>query len=118
MDADNLLGVVLSVIDELLRRFGGEVYGIDFERKHEIEALMIAFNRLAREMSPRPQPADLDDDEVVKALARTAAAIDTRALFVLADENAPPEDQLLHDVANVVLEALAECGERLQASGL
>ena len=118
MDADSLLGDVLSVIAELLGRFGRSVYGVNPKPAHRIEAMMIVFHRLAPEMSSRPQPADLADDEVVKSLARSAAAIDPRELFVLAEEDAPPEEQLLHDVANVMLEALAECGRRLEGSDL
>jgi hypothetical protein len=74
---------------------------------------MIAFERLAREISPRPQPTDLGDDEVVKALARAAARIAPPDLYALAPEGAAPEVQLVHDVANVLLDALAECGRRL-----
>ena len=118
MDADSLLGDVLSVIAELLGRFGETVYGVNPKPSHRIEAMMIVFGRLAPEMSPRPQPPDLDDDEVVKALARTAAAIDPKELFVLAEEDAPSEEQLLHDVANVMLAALAECGRRLEEADL
>jgi hypothetical protein len=115
MDADSLLGEVLSLIEDLLPRFGG-VYGIDRQPRHRTEAMMIVFNRLAPGMLPRPQPADLHDDEAVKAMARVAAAIEPSELFVLEREDASPEQQLLHDVANVVLEALAECGQKLEGS--
>src|SRR5262245_24793056 len=115
MDAESLLDDVMSLIADLLRRFA-PVYDVDPKPAHRLEASMIAFHRLARETSPRPQPADLADDEVVKKLARAAAAMEPRELYVLAEEEAPPEEQLLHDVANVALEALAECGRRLQGS--
>lgn len=112
MDADSLLGRILELCDELARRFG-TVYGITARPKHRTEALLVAFDRLAREISPRPQPADLDDDEVVKSLAQVAAQIGPEDLYVLAPPDATEETQHIHDVANVVLEALAECGRRL-----
>jgi hypothetical protein len=112
MDADNLLARLLELCDELARRFG-TVYGVTARPKHRTEALLVAFERLARETSPRLQPADLSDDEVVKSLARAAARISAEDLYVLAPPDASEETQHIHDVANVVLEALAECGRRL-----
>jgi hypothetical protein len=113
MGADSLLDEILALVEELLGRFG-TVYGIEPQQKHRTEAVMIAFGRLAPATSPRPQPSDLGDDEVVKALARTAASIRPENLYVLAAEDASPEKQLLHDVANITLEALADCGKRLE----
>jgi hypothetical protein len=111
-DSDSLLDRILELLEELLRRFGA-VYAIAPEPKHRTQALMLAFGRLAREMSPRPQPVDLVGDEVVKSLCRIAAQLEPSELYVPAAQDASPEEQLLHDVANVLLGALAECGRRL-----
>jgi hypothetical protein len=113
LEADRLIDRVVELIDELLRRYK-VVYGVEPRAKHRVAALAMVCERLAREISPRPQPADLADDETVKLLARVAWRIGVGAgLYVVADEGAPEEEQLVHDVANVLLAALAECGRAL-----
>lgn len=112
-EADRLIDRIVELIDELLRRFK-VVYGVEPRAKHRVAALAMVCERLTRELSPRPQPADLADDETVKLLARVAWRIGVGpSLHIVEDENAPQEEQLVREVANVLLTALAECGSAL-----
>jgi hypothetical protein len=112
-EADRLLDRIVELIDELLQRYE-VVYGVEPRAKHRVAALAMVCERLTRELSPRPQPADLADDETVKRLARVAWRIGVGpSLHIVEDENLPQEEQLVREVANVLLSALAECGRLL-----
>lgn len=112
-EAERLIDLLIELAKELLCRFGN-VYDVLATPRLLRELLLRVFDRLAREVSPRPQPADLADDEVLKGLARAAARLPPADLFLRVGEDAPPEEQLVRDCANVLFAALAESGRQLE----
>ena len=114
---ERLVDLLIEVAEELLRRFGN-VYDVLATPRLLRELVSCVFDRLSREVSPRPQPADLADDEVLKRLARAASRIPPADLVLRVAEDAAPEQQLVCDCANVLLEALAESGRRLEGVDL
>lgn len=112
-EAERLIDLLIELAKELLCRFGN-VYDVLATPRLLRGLLLRVFDRLAREVSPRPQPADLVDDEVLKGLARAAARLPSAELFLRVGEDAPPEEQLVCDCANVLFAALAESGRQLE----